>query len=106
MAVYYATKAFVLSFTEALHEELKDRNIQVSALCPGATDTEFAEVADLSDSILFTLRVMGKQPVVHYSLAHLNKAVVIPGLINKLGALLAQLVPRSIARRLAYRIQK
>ena len=106
LAVYYASKAFVLSFSEALHEELKDKNIQVSALCPGATDTEFAEVAELSDSVLFTLRVMGKQPVVRYSLANLNKAVVIPGGINKLGALMAQLVPRAIARKLAYRIQK
>jgi len=106
LAVYYASKAFVLSFSEALHEELKDKNIQVSALCPGATGTEFAEVAGLSDSVLFTLRVMGKQPVVRYSLAHLHKAIAIPGIINKLGALLAQLVPRAIARKLAYRIQK
>ncbi|MFT6986466.1 MAG: short-subunit dehydrogenase [Psychromonas sp.] len=106
LAVYYASKAFVLSFSEALHEELKERNIQVSALCPGATDTEFAEVAELSDSVLFTLRVMGKQVVVRYSLAHLNKAVVIPGIVNKFGALMAQLIPRAIARKLAYRMQK
>lgn len=106
LAVYYASKAFVLSFTEALHEELKDKNIQVSALCPGATKTEFAQVADMSDSILFTLRVMERAPVISYSLANLNKAIVIPGLVNKFGALMAQLAPRSLARKLAYRIQK
>ena len=45
MAVYYATKAFVLSFTEALHHELKGKGIKVSALCPGPTETEFGDVA-------------------------------------------------------------
>ena len=45
MAVYYASKAYVLSFTEALHEELKGKGVRVSALCPGPTDTEFFEAA-------------------------------------------------------------
>ncbi|HJR83477.1 MAG TPA: SDR family oxidoreductase, partial [Sphingomicrobium sp.] len=47
MAVYFATKAYVLSFTEALHEEWKDRGIKVSALCPGPVRTEFGEVAGI-----------------------------------------------------------
>ncbi|WP_223276572.1 SDR family NAD(P)-dependent oxidoreductase [Sphingomonas daechungensis] len=47
MAVYFATKAYVLSFTEALHEEWKDRGIKVSALCPGPTRTEFGDVAGI-----------------------------------------------------------
>ena len=46
MAVYYATKAYVLSFTEALHHELKGTGIRVSALCPGPTHSEFSDVAD------------------------------------------------------------
>ncbi|MCG6202582.1 SDR family NAD(P)-dependent oxidoreductase [Psychromonas antarctica] len=106
LAVYYASKAFVLSFSEALHEELKEKQIQVSALCPGATNTEFAQVADLSGSLLFRLRVMEKQAVVDYALANLHKAIVIPGGVNKFGALMAQLSPRSITRKLAYYIQK
>jgi short-subunit dehydrogenase len=48
MAVYFATKAFVLSFTEALHQELKGTGIKVSALCPGPVATEFAQVAGLT----------------------------------------------------------
>src|SRR3546814_8942724 len=53
MAVYYATKAFVLSFSEALHEEMKPHNIRVTALCPGPTRTEFADIANVNDSNLF-----------------------------------------------------
>jgi len=48
MAVYYATKAYALSFTEALHSELRPRGIRVSMLCPGPVPTEFAERAGLS----------------------------------------------------------
>ncbi|WP_261392399.1 SDR family NAD(P)-dependent oxidoreductase [Priestia flexa] len=53
MAVYYATKAYVLSFTEALENELKDTNITISALCPGPTKTGFSDRANLSSSKLF-----------------------------------------------------
>src|SRR3546814_11280928 len=53
MAVYYATKAFVLSFSEALHEEMKPHNIRVTALCPGPTRTEFSDIANVNDSNLF-----------------------------------------------------
>src|SRR4029077_16724811 len=49
MAVYYATKAYVLSFTEALHSELKPRGIRVAVLCPGPVPTEFAERAGLKN---------------------------------------------------------
>ncbi|WP_028862077.1 SDR family NAD(P)-dependent oxidoreductase [Psychromonas aquimarina] len=106
LAVYYASKAFVLSFSEALHEELKGQGIRVSTLCPGAVKTEFAQAADMSDSQVYKMRVMDKQPVVSYALANLNKAVVIPGLINKIGALAAQFAPRIFARKIAYLIQK
>ncbi|WP_354625528.1 SDR family oxidoreductase [Psychromonas sp. MME2] len=106
VAIYYASKAFVLSFTEALHEELKESHIMVSALCPGATRTEFATVADLSESLLFRLRSMSKEPVVSYSLVNRHKAVVIPGWLNKLGALLAQILPRGWARKVAFKLQK
>lgn len=106
LAIYYASKSFVLSFSQALYEELKGQGIAVSALCPGATKTEFAQVADMSDSLLFKLRVMDKQPVVSYALRNAHKALVIPGIVNKIGVLLVRFVPRTIARKVAYLIQK
>lgn len=105
LAVYYASKAFVLSFSEALHEELK-QCIWVSALCPGATKTEFAEVAGMSNSLVFKLRVMDKQTVVAYALKNRKKAIVIPGLMNKIGVVAVKLLPRFISRKLAFQIQK
>src|SRR5437868_585729 len=54
MAVYYATKAYVLSFSEALAEELRDSGVTVTALCPGPTRTEFAASAQVTNSRLFT----------------------------------------------------
>ncbi|WP_413702183.1 SDR family NAD(P)-dependent oxidoreductase [Psychromonas sp. KJ10-10] len=105
LAIYYASKAFVLSFSEALHEELKGK-IAVSALCPGATKTEFAEVAGMTDSLIFKLRVMDKKVVVAYALKKRNKAIVVPGVINKIGVLAVKLLPRAISRKLAYQVQK
>ena len=52
MAVYFATKAFVLSFSEALHEEVKRHGVSVTALCPGPTATEFGEVAGFGAAML------------------------------------------------------
>lgn len=105
LALYYASKAFVLSFSEALHEELKGQ-ITVSALCPGATKTEFAEVAGMSDSLVFKLRVMDKKQVVRCALKNRGKAIVIPGLMNKMGVVAVKLLPRFMSRKLAYQIQK
>jgi uncharacterized protein len=105
LALYYASKAFVLSFSEALNEELNGR-VSVSALCPGATHTEFADVAGMSDSLIFKLRVMDKKTVVNYALKNRRKAIVVPGLINKIGVLAVKLLPRLITRKLAYQIQK
>lgn len=105
LALYYASKAFVLSFSEALHEELRGQ-IEVSALCPGATKTEFAEVAGMSDSLLFKLRVMDKKYVVSCALKNRDRAIVIPGLMNKIGVVAVKLLPRFISRKLAFQIQK
>ena len=106
LAIYYASKAFVLSFSQALYEELKGEGIQVSTLCPGATKTDFIQLAQMPESTLFKLRVMEKQPVVSYALANTDKAVVIPGWLNKLSVFFVQLVPSSLARKLAYLVQK
>ena len=103
MAVYFATKAYVLSFSEALHEEWKDRGIKVSALCPGPTKTEFGEVAGFSADSRFDGIAMSAEEVVRIGLAGLdaNKAVVIAGTLNKVGAFSTRLVPRSITRKIA-----
>jgi len=103
MAVYFATKAYVLSFTEALHEELKPHGVKVSCLCPGPTRTEFGEVAGFKGSGAFDKVGMESLPVVVAGLRGLdqNRAVVVPGLVNKVGAASTRFVPRSIVRKIA-----
>jgi short-subunit dehydrogenase len=103
MAVYFATKAYVLSFTEALHEELKPHGIHVSALCPGPTRTEFGEVAGFSGNGLFDRAAMNSPEVVKAGLDGLDKnnAVVVPGIANRIGAVSTRFAPRSVVRRIA-----
>jgi short-subunit dehydrogenase len=103
MAVYFATKAFVLSLTEALHEELKPHGVKVSCLCPGPTRTEFGEVAGFGGNGMFDRVAMDAPEVVKAGLEGLenNKAVVIPGIINKAGALSGRFAPRSVVRKIA-----
>ena len=103
MAVYFATKAYVLSFTEALHEELKPHGIKVSALCPGPTRTEFGEVAGIASLGSFDRLSMDAGPVVRAGIEGLdaNQAVVIPGATNKIGAWSTRLAPRSVVRKIA-----
>jgi short-subunit dehydrogenase len=102
MAVYYASKAFVLSFTEALHHELKGTGIRVSALCPGPTATEFGEVALASTSSSLRLVTADARSVVRAGLRGLdrNEAVVIPGWTNKMTANLSRFLPRAAMRRI------
>lgn len=106
MAVYYASKAYVLSFTEAIHHEMKRKGVKVSALCPGPTATEFFEVAESAGS---TLAKMATDPVgvVRAGLKGLerNKAIVIPGIANKIGAQGTRFMPRAALRRIVARIK-
>jgi short-subunit dehydrogenase len=101
IAVYFATKAYVLSFTEALHQELKGTGVKVSALCPGPTATEFGEVAGIT-SQSFSAFSADARSVVAAGLRGLecNKAVIIPGLTNKLSAQSNRLIPRAAMRRI------
>jgi len=101
MAIYYATKAFVLSFSEALHEELRGAGVSVSTLCPGATDSEFATEAHMTNTKLFKAGTMTAEAVVKKSLAQRRKAIVIPGLRNLLMVWSGKLSPRAVTRRLA-----
>lgn len=103
MAVYFATKAFVLSFTEALHEELKPHGIHVSCLCPGPTRTEFGEVAGFGGNGLFDRVSMNSAEVVKAGLKGLdrNHAVVVAGWMNKVTAASTRFAPRPIVRKIA-----
>ena len=103
MAVYFATKAFVLSFSEALHEELRTTGIAVSALCPGPTATEFGTAAGFAPSSAINRLAANAEDVVRAGLDGIDagRAVVIPGLLNKAGAQGHRLLPRALLRRLA-----
>jgi hypothetical protein len=103
MAVYFASKAYVLSFTEALHEELKPHGIKVSCLCPGPTRTEFGEVAGFHGSGLFDRVAMEAPGVVEAGLKGLDKnhAVIVPGLVNKIVAASTRFAPRPWVRKIA-----
>lgn len=103
MAVYFATKAFVLSLSEALHEELKPHGIHVTCLCPGPTRTEFGDVAGFGGNGLFDKVAMTSPDVVEAGLHGLdrNKAVVVPGFVNKLTANSGRFAPRSVVRKIA-----
>ena len=101
MATYFATKAFVLSFTEALHEEVASKGIRVTALCPGPTKTEFGEVAGFTSNGAFDKLSARSEDVVAFGLKALdrNRAVAIPGLVNKAGAQGHRLLPRWMLRK-------
>ncbi|HEX8166894.1 MAG TPA: SDR family oxidoreductase [Beijerinckiaceae bacterium] len=109
MAVYYATKAYLLSLSEALHEEAKPHGVVVTALCPGPTPTEFSARASLQMTRLVKMRAMtlGAAKVARAGVAgyEAGKAIVIPGIANKIGALGAQLGPRALGRRIAGKLQ-
>ncbi len=86
LAVYHATKAFVLSLSEALATELKDTGVTVTALCPGPTDTDFFEKAHMVDTNAFQkTAVMAPQEVAEAGYAALIKGerVIVPGAMNK-----------------------
>lgn len=103
MAVYFATKAYVLSLSEALHEEVARFGVSVTALCPGPTRTEFGEVAGFKANGAFERISMDAESVVRAGLEALdrNRAIVITGALNRIGAFSTRLVPRSLVRKAA-----
>jgi short-subunit dehydrogenase len=97
-AVYYASKAYVLSFTEALHSELKARGVRVSVLCPGPVPTEFAARAGLKKKRKPGLLTLSAETVAEAGYRGLmsGQRTVIPGLANKLLTLAVRVVPRRL----------
>ncbi len=102
MAVYYATKAYVLSFSEALVEELAGTGVTVTTLCPGATKTNFGSVANVEKTKMFS-NAMDATTVaaLGYNGMKNGKRVVITGNSNKIGATAAKFLPRSTAAKIA-----
>ena len=107
MAVYYATKAYVLSFTEGLAQEVADTNLRITCLCPGATDTGFADEADMESSRLFRLGAMDARTVAKlgYEAFRSGDVVEVTGLKNKVGAAGVRLLPRAAVRKLVQTLQ-
>lgn len=109
MAVYYATKAYVLSLSSALHNELEGRGVAVTALCPGPTATEFGKRSGASVAALFTSsNVMTPQAVAEIGFRALmrRKAVVVAGRLNATMAFLTRFAPRQLAAAMARRMQE
>jgi hypothetical protein len=107
-ATYAATKAFVLSLSDALHAELKGSGVTVTSLCPGPVKTEFVEVANMDRAAESAPSFVWTAPdfVAEQGISGLErgKRVVVPGRLNAAGALGGQHVPRSVLLRLADRV--
>lgn len=103
MAMYYATKAFVLSFTEALHEEVDGTKLHVTCLCPGPTHTGFVAAAHMEGINLFKMGAESADKVaqVGYAAFQRNQAIAISGFKNKIGVFATRLGPRAVARKIA-----
>jgi uncharacterized protein len=108
MAAYAASKAYVLSFSEALHVELKKYGVTVSALCPGATETNFAKTANAESSKLFLNGAMSSREVAQKAYEGLmkNKTVIITGLMNNLLSRSVSFLPRGIVASVAAKMMK
>lgn len=107
MAVYYASKAFVLSFTEALAGELADTAINVTCLAPGPTATGFGAIAGVEDTPLFKAGVMEASKVAWagYRGLRRGKTLVVPGLRNKFTTTFIRFAPRSLVRQILVKLQ-
>lgn len=106
MATYYASKAFVLSFSEALATEVNGTGVVVTVLCPGPTETGFAEAAGVASSPLFRTGAMDADAVAKagYDGLMRGRRVVIPGLKNRLLTFSTRLGPRWLAASIAGRL--
>jgi uncharacterized protein len=107
MAVYYATKAYVLSFSEAVNYELRNTNVSVTALCPGATATNFEKRASLESSRLFQSGAMDARDVAleGYKALMEKKSLTIPGIKNRVLANLVRFLPRKSVLKIVHFVQ-
>ena len=109
MATYYASKAYVLSFSDAISEETSGTGVTVTCLCPGPTDTAFQDRAGVRESRLFTARtVMSVDEVARagYEGMLAGRRLVVPGASNKAGTLLVRFAPRRLVSGLVRRLNE
>lgn len=108
MAVYYATKAYVIMFSEAIANELKGSGVTVTCLCPGATATRFVSRANMEESRLFKMGAMKSADVAQagYKGMMAGKGMVIPGLLNKTFALSVRFSPRKLVTAISRSLQE
>ncbi|HET7311382.1 MAG TPA: SDR family oxidoreductase [Mycobacteriales bacterium] len=107
MAVYYATKAYVLSFSQAIAEETRGTGVTVTCLCPGVTTTEFQQVAGVEDVPLTKGPLsMSARDVAEAAYAGMTrgKLIVIPGVHNKIGAQSTRFAPRGLMLKVVRRL--
>lgn len=107
-AVYCATKAYVLSFSEAISEELKGTGVTVTTLCPGVTETNFARKADIENTKLFkNCMKANKVAKIGYEALMKEKSYIVPGKLNKLTVFALRFLPRkNIARMVKNMMEK
>jgi len=108
MAVYYASKAYVLSFSEALSEELEGSGVSVTCLCPGATQSSLQERAAMKDSKLAHVQLMDAATVARWGYRALMRGqrVTIPGTKNQVFAFAPRFLPRSWSAKIVRRVQE
>ncbi len=107
-SAYCGTKAFVLYLSEAINEELKGTGVTVTALCPGATKTNFAKRADIEDIKLFKSNTLEASKVaeIGYDALFKGKPVVVAGLYNKILASSVRVIPRNMIVKIGMNMMK
>jgi len=108
MSVYFATKAFVLSFSEAISNEVRDKGITVTALCPGSTETEFHAVVMGDRKLLKDRKKSSPSEVAEYGYRAMmkGKTIAIHGLMNTIMATSVRFIPRALVVKVARKIQE
>jgi uncharacterized protein len=108
MAIYYASKAFVQSFSEALFEELRETGVSVTNLCPGPTETNFSQTARAYQTRSKQVSKMSaaEVAVTGYRAFRAGRLVCVPGMMNKFFVLLIRLFPRSVSRGIVGKYNK
>lgn len=107
MSTYYATKSYVVSFTNAIYEELRRNKskVKISVLCPGPVKTNFNNVA----GVKFNLESLSAEYVAKYAIDQMlinNKLIIVPGFSTKLGVFFSRFLPTKLLLRITYRIQE
>ena len=104
MATYYASKSYVVKFSESIREELKHlkTNVKISILCPGPVKTNFEKTANVQ----FQISKASSYDVANYAIKHINKFYIVPGFKNKLARFGSKILPCGLISKITYKVQK